>query len=50
MNSFYILIQSQTIMDGKFIDFYNNYIKSHTNNDFLLIDSVQTVHRNLYFI
>ena len=35
MNSFYILIQSQTIMDGKFIDFYNNYIKSHTNNDFI---------------
>lgn len=34
----------------KFVNFYNNYIESHINNDFWLVDKVTlfplTVHKN----
>lgn len=29
-------------MYNKFIDFYNNYFKNHTNDDFLLVYNLKT--------
>jgi len=34
----YIVIASQVAVYHKFIDFYNNYVKNHTNYDFRLIN------------
>lgn len=31
---FALFIESQIIMCDKFVDFYNNYLKSYTKNDF----------------
>jgi len=41
---------SQFFIYDKFVDFYHDYLKSHTYHHFLLVDSVRkiilTVHRN----
>jgi len=37
----YTVIQSHIVMYGKFINFNNNYFKSHTWNDFWLISSIK---------
>ena len=44
----HLIMQSQTAIYGKFIDFNNIYLKSHTKDFFLLVDTVKTT-RHAYF-
>lgn len=38
---FYTIIQSQSTVYGKFVDFYDNYFKSHINGELQLDDNVK---------